>query len=174
MTIPEMLDLYEYNRWAHERILQSAQEVGAESYNRAVGGSFPSIRATVEHLLAVEVVWLSRWEGHSLGEPPEYSGCLEASSLRTIWHSFWRRQFAFVNDLAPEDLSELVAIRTRNGIEAVQPLRDTMVHVVNHATYHRGQAASQIRLVGGKPLGTDYFTYCLARDAGEPQTEAAT
>lgn len=171
MTIAEVIDSFEYNRWAHERILDSASELGADNYDRDTGGSYPSLRATLEHLLACEVVWLSRWEGHSLGEPPEYSGCRDAGALRSIWASFWQRQFRFLNDLAEDDLSQLVAIRTRNGIEAVQTLRDTLAHVVLHSSYHRGQAASQIRKLGGKPAGTDYFLYCLARDSGEPLAE---
>ena len=174
MTIAELLDLFEYNQWAHERILEAAAELGSEEYDRHTGGSFPSLRATVEHLLAAEVVWLSRWEGHSLGDTPDYGGCSDALALWSIWTSFWKRQFAFLNDLTEENLSSPIAIRTRSGIETVQALRDTMVHVVNHSTYHRGQAASQIRLAGGKPPATDYFMYCFARDAGEPDIEVAT
>ena len=173
MTISELFDNYEYNRWAHERILESAIGLGADSYDRETGGSFPSLRATLEHLLAVEVVWLSRWEGHSLGEPPDYSGCRDADALRSIWRSFWQRQFRFLNDLVEEDLAHLVAIRTRTGIEAAQPLRDTLTHLLLHSSYHRGQAASQIRQLGGKAAGTDYFTYCLSRDGGEPLSETA-
>ncbi len=173
MTIAEILDSFEYNRWANNRTLDAAAELGAEGYDREVGGSFLTLRATLEHMLAVEVIWLSRWQGHSLGEPPEYSGCRDAESLRSIWKSFWSRQFRFLNDLTDEDLSQPVMIRTRTGIEAVQSLRDTLVHVVQHAGYHRGQAASQIRMIGGKPVSTDYFIYCLSRDAGEPQSEVA-
>jgi uncharacterized damage-inducible protein DinB len=170
MTIAELIDSYDYNRWANHRTLDAAAEVGENEYNLEVGGSFPTLRATLEHLLAVEVVWLSRWQGHSLGEPPEYSGCRNAEALRTIWKSFWWRQSAFLNDLTDDDLVKPVMIRTRNGIEAVQPLRDTLVHVVHHSAYHRGQAASQIRQLGGKPVATDYFIYCLSRDTGEPET----
>ena len=171
MTVSEVVELYEYNRWAHERILESAAELGAERYDRGIAGSFPSLRATVEHLLATEVVWLSRWEGHSLGDPPDYSGCSDAIALHSIWGSFWRRQFTFLRALTDEELQQPVDIRTRSGIETTQPLADTLIHVVNHSTYHRGQAASQMRQLGGKPQSTDYFIYCLARDAGEPQAE---
>ena len=170
MTIAELLDSFEYNRWAHDRILESASELGPGLYDTDLGGSFPTLRATLEHVLSTEVVWLSRWEGHSLGEPPDYGG-RDPRALRSIWKSFWHRQFAFLHNLSEDDLTGLIAIRTRAGIEAVQPLRDTLFHVVNHSSYHRGQAASQIRQLGGKPPTTDYFMYCLSRDAGEPEGE---
>ena len=162
MTVAEFIDLYEYNRWAHERTLESASQVSPVDYARETGGSFPSLRATLEHMLAAEVVWLSRWEGHSLGDRPDYGGCSDASELRSIWLSFWKRQFAFLNSLRDDDLIQPVSIRTRTGIETVQSLSDTMTHVVNHSSYHRGQAAGQLRLLGGVPQSTDYFIYCYS------------
>ena len=38
-------------------------------------------------------------------------------------------------------------------------------HVVNHATYHRGQVADRIRMVGGEPLGTDLIAWYRDRPA---------
>lgn len=163
MTVAELMDLYEYNRWAHRRILDSAGELTMEQYERQVAGSFPTLRDTLEHVLAAEVVWLSRWEGHSLGEAPDFTGLGDATALERLWNSFWHRQFAFLAALADDELMRPIAIRTRSGIETVQPLCDTMLHVVNHASYHRGQAASLIRQLGGTPVGTDYFLYCLSR-----------
>lgn len=168
MTITELVELFEYNRWANERILEAASALTDEQYSSPLRGTFPSLRLTMEHLLAAEVVWLSRWEGHSLGEAPEYSGCENARALRSIWISFWRRQFQYLSALGESDLGQAVSIRTRSGIETVQQLRDTMIHVVNHSTQHRGDAASQIVQLGGSPSSTDYFTYCLIRDAGTP------
>jgi uncharacterized damage-inducible protein DinB len=84
-----------------------------------------------------------------------------------MWTSFWKRQFAFVTSLADDELSRPVAIRTRTGIETVQPLGETMLHVVNHSSYHRGQAATFVRMLGGVPRGTDYFLYCVTRGIEE-------
>ncbi|MEO8193640.1 MAG: DinB family protein [Gemmatimonadales bacterium] len=171
MTTAELIDLFEYNRWAHERIIAAASELSAEQYMRHVEGSMPSLRATLEHLLGAEVVWLSRWEGHSLGDTPDYSECADATALKSRWKSLWNRQFRFLRAVTEDGLSRPIDIRTRSGIETVQTLSETLIHVVNHATYHRGQAASIIRQVGGTPQSTDYFTYCLVRGSVQPETE---
>ena len=171
MTSAEILDLYEYNRWAHEHVLRAVSKLSSEKYSAPLVGSFPSIRATMEHLLATEVVWLSRWEGHSLGEPPDYAGCKDVTSLRSLWDSFWHRQRSFLEALNEEDLLQLVEIRTRSGIDAVQPLGDTLIHVVNHSTYHRGQVATQLRQLGATPPTTDYFMYCLGRSSEMPAVD---
>jgi uncharacterized damage-inducible protein DinB len=165
MNVAELTDLYEYNIWAHDLVFESVTALTKEQYGRVVGGSFPSIRLTLEHVLATEVVWLSRWEGHSLGDAPDYSGIADQHALVRMWRSFRNRQMSFVTSLADDELSKPIAIRTRSGIETVQLLGDTMIHVVNHASYHRGQIASLVRQVGGTPRGTDYFTYLLSRGA---------
>lgn len=170
MTIAELLDLYEYNRWAHERTLDSAAELGTEKYGQPMAGSFPSLRATLEHLLAAEVVWLARWQGHSLGDAPDFSECGDASALKARWGSFWNRQQKFLRTLTDENLLKPIGIRTRSGIETVQSLGETLIHVVNHSTYHRGQAATLTRQLGGTPQSTDYFMYCFMR--GESGGEA--
>jgi uncharacterized damage-inducible protein DinB len=80
-----------------------------------------------------------------------------------MWRYFRERQDGFITSLADDELTKPIAIRTRSGIETVQPLCDTMLHVVNHSTYHRGQITNLVRQVGGKPRSTDYFTYILTR-----------
>src|SRR5215213_5056679 len=145
MNVAELTDLFEYNTWAHELVFESVAGLTKEQYEREVGGSFPSVRLTLQHVLATEVVWLSRWEGHSLGDAPDYSGIADSSSLLRMWRSFRGRQMGFITSLADDELGKPIAIRTRSGIETVQPLGDTMLHVVNHASYHRGQIAAQVR-----------------------------
>ena len=167
MTVAELLDLFEYNKWANARTMEAAAELSTESYWKDVGGSFPSVRATLQHILGAEVIWLSRWEGHSLGDPPDYAGMVDVSSLLRLWDSFWQRQFSFIRSLSDEELLRQIAIRTRTGIETVQPLGETMMHVVNHSSYHRGQAASLVRMLGGTPRNTDYFMYCVTRGVEE-------
>lgn len=163
MNVAELTDLYEYNNWAHDIVFDFVSEISKEQYERTVGGSFPSIRLTLEHILATEVVWLSRWEGHSLGDRPDYGSVNDASALIRIWMSFRSRQHAFITSLDDDELAKPIVIRTRGGIETVQQLCDTMLHVVNHSSYHRGQVTNLVRQVGGTPKATDYFYYLLNR-----------
>ena len=48
------------------------------------------------------------------------------------------------------------------------PPADAMRHVINHATYHRGQAATFLRRLGVVPPSTDLFRYYV--DARAPGT----
>ena len=80
MNVAEVIDLYEYNRWAHERTLESASNLTLEQYERSLPGNVRSVRAILEHVLATEVVWHSRWAGHSLAEAPDYSTTGDATA----------------------------------------------------------------------------------------------
>jgi uncharacterized damage-inducible protein DinB len=169
MTIAELRDLFEYNRWAHKKTLDAAALLGAEKYSQPANGSAISLRAVLQNLLAEEVVWLSRWEGHSLADIPDYSECADTNALMERWRYLWKRQTSFIESLVEDDLGNPIHIRTRNGIETVQPLGETLAHVVNQATYLRGEAAVLIRQLGGTSPAVDLFTYRLASgsDAGD-------
>jgi uncharacterized damage-inducible protein DinB len=161
MNISELRDLYDYNRWAHQKTLDAAALLSPEKFAEAPSGSNLSLRSTLQKVLAEEVSWLSRWEGHSLAELPDYSECADTVSLMERWTYLWTRQARFIGSLTEDDLGNPVHIRTKNGIETVQPLGETLTHVVNQSTYLRGEAAVLLGQLGGSAPATDLFTYRL-------------
>ena len=161
----ELLDLLAYNRWAHERTLAASARVSHDDWERTVGGSFPSLRATLEHLFLAESIWISRWHGDAAGTVPELGDIPGAAVLRERWIALWKEQWRFVGGLGDDDFARKIDVRTRSGITARPTIGDTIRHIVNHGSYHRGQAATLIRRLGAEPLATDYFLYCLERDS---------
>lgn len=166
----ELRDLYSYNRWAHEKTLDAAGQLGPEKF-AADNATSKSLRLALQTMLSDEVVWLSRWEGHSLAEIPDYSECHDTSALTERWKSLWKRQQRFIESLTEDDLGTPIAIRMRNGIETVQMLGDTLTHVVNSATSLRGEAGVLIRQLGGTSPGADLFSYRL--ENGEDGSDSA-
>lgn len=57
------------------------------------------------------------------------------------------------------DLNEIMNYKTTNGLAFNNSIRDTLFHVINHSTYHRGQIASDFRQNGLEPLVSDYIFY---------------
>src|SRR6266478_8352024 len=64
--------LYEYDRWANNRVLQAASALSDEQFTRDLGGSFPSVRDTLVHIIGGEWGWLAYWK-----EPSRTSAFLE-------------------------------------------------------------------------------------------------
>lgn len=54
--------LFEYDRWANNRVLQAASVHRAEQFTHDLGGSFCSIRDTLVHIIGGEWSWLAYWK----------------------------------------------------------------------------------------------------------------
>lgn len=171
--LAELLDLIAYNRWATGRVLDAAGRLTDEQLGRPLSGSFPSVRETLAHVVAAEWVWLSRWGGDPLGKAPDLSGCADVRALRERWQVLCEAQSAYLAGLTEAALGRSVSIITRTGISAELPLHETLRHVVNHSTYHRGQVTNMLRQLGAEPVATDLFLYYAARPAPMMQAPAA-
>ena len=54
--------LFEYDRWANNRVLRAVSALSDEQFTRDLGGSFPSVRDTLVHILGGEWGWLTYWK----------------------------------------------------------------------------------------------------------------
>src|SRR5260370_41943398 len=54
--------LYEYDRWANNRVLQAVSALSDEQFTRDLGGSFRSVRDTVVHTISGEGGWPKYWK----------------------------------------------------------------------------------------------------------------
>lgn len=158
MTTADLTTLYHYTSWANERIFEAAEALTAEQTLRPVGGSFPCVRDTLAHTAAADWIWLCRWTGENpRGWPTWANGSV--SEIREEWRRIHVARLAFIAGLSDADLDREVVFTRINGESDRAPLGFLLQHVVNHATYHRGQVASQLRLLGVTPPSTDLLRY---------------
>ena len=168
MTIDDMRLLYQYDRWANNRVLQATSRLSTEEFARDLGGSFRSVRDTLVHIIGGEWIWLRYWK-----EPPTNSALL--TSLRTRrdllfnpdsfpnvatvqlkWAEVENEQIEFVNGLTDELLERMLSFRATQV-----RLMHLMQHLANHSTYHRGQVALMMRQLGAKPVATDFHVFLV-------------
>ena len=129
------------------------------------GPSFPSLRATLVHLCGAEWVWHSRWRGRS---PASIQSLLAESEspldqLESICH-FWSRLqqqiVAFVRELGDEGITRTFSYTLFSGASFSSPYWQTVQHLVNHGSYHRGQVTNMLRQLGAAPAPpTDLIAY---------------
>jgi uncharacterized damage-inducible protein DinB len=138
MTLDELRDLYAYDAWANGRTFAAVLALPAGVADAAVVSSFPSIRATLAHLVGAEWVWLRRWLGESPPEIPGWtSGDDTAGLLRQLKAIEAERQ-VWLDQLTARDLTRVLGYRNLAGQSFADPLADLLRHVVNHSSYHRG------------------------------------
>ena len=170
----EIRDLFAYNRWATRRIVDAATALDAASFTRDLRGSYPSVRETLVHMWSAEWIWLERWEGTSpTARPDTGSGFDTAPGLRARWEALWREQSAFLDRLDEQALGRELSYTNLAGQSDQQPLWVLLRHVVNHATYHRGQVITMLRQLGTTPPSTDLVLFYRERAAGRLQAAGA-
>ncbi len=157
--IEELKDLYAYNVWANERIVNAAEELDPDSLVRDLGSSFPSVRDTLRHILLGEWVWMERWDGRSPTGPPNSWDLSTLPAIRMRWRTVAERHSAFVSGLEESSLARVVPYRDIRGNSFEAPLGQLLLHVVNHSTYHRGQVTTLFRQLGKTAPSTDLVVF---------------
>jgi uncharacterized damage-inducible protein DinB len=157
MTAPadDLGSLLAYNRWANARMLAAVRPLPEADYVREVGGGWPSVRATVVHLAGATDAWALRFSGRGatrLPPPDELPRFADAEALLLKAEDSLD---ALLPSFTPALLAAPFRWRNLRDEERAAPLWAVVRHVVNHATYHRGQISSMVRRLGGTPLPTD-------------------
>jgi uncharacterized damage-inducible protein DinB len=160
--VEEARDLFGYHRWANARILDATSFLSSEQLDRDLGNSFGSIQGTLAHVLGADWVWLSRWLGTSPTTFPGWDVSTHAL-LRQQWRDLEGRQKAFLDELEESDLERVVTYTMFSGKTMSNPLGELLRHVVNHATYHRGQVVTMLRQLEMEPPHTDLIVYYRER-----------
>jgi uncharacterized damage-inducible protein DinB len=163
MTPQEMIVLYEFNAWANRRMLGAVAAVRPEEFLRPLGSSFGSLRDTTAHIYGAEWIWLERFQGRSPASLPDAAEFQDVASLREKWTELEARLHKFVGSLTQEDLNRALEYKTLKFGVYSNPLWQSMQHVVNHGTYHRGQVTTLLRQLGAQTVLTDLMHYYRER-----------
>ena len=149
MTLPDVLALLDYHYWARDRMLDAVEVLTPEQYQRDLGNSFRSVRDTVVHTYFAEWAWYSRWTGYSPAKPLDAEQFPDVAAIRAVWKSQEEKIRLFVATLgAANELNRVFAYQLLNGDQAASMFWHMLQHVVNHATYHRGQITTMLRQLG--------------------------
>ena len=163
MTPDEVRTLFDYNTWANHRSLDAAAQLSPEQFTKPLGSSFSSVRDTLVHICGAEWIWHERFEGRSPSAIPDLAAVQTVEELRTHWLPQEARLLAYVQKLAQADLNRVIEYKTLNFGMYSNPLWQSMQHVVNHGTYHRGQITTMLRQLGAKPTLTDLMHFYRER-----------
>ena len=151
MNLQDLRTMLDYHYWARDRLLDALDTLTPEQYARDLGSSFKSIRDTVAHTYAAEWAWYQRWEGQSPTALLPADQFPDVASLRTAWAAHEAKMRAYVDGLGDAGVDKVIDYTLLNGSPGSTPLCQMLQHVVNHASYHRGQATTMLRQLGATP-----------------------
>jgi uncharacterized damage-inducible protein DinB len=163
VTLQDVRELFDYNRWANARTLASLAPLTPDEFGRDLGSSFPSVQATVTHIAAAEWVWLCRWKGSNPTAMPEWAAAMSREAVIARFDQLEAERTAYLDTLTEADVNRRLTFTLFNGTQDAQPLSAQFQHVVNHGTYHRGQVATLLRQLGAAPASTDLIRWMRER-----------
>jgi uncharacterized damage-inducible protein DinB len=164
LSVFALQDMLAYTAWASRRLVDAAAQLPPEQLTRDFGTADKSVLGTLVHIFAADRIWFWRIEGNvpaTFLSDADY----QMSVLQNDWpqlHDKWQRWAAQLTD---ETAAADLHYRDIRGNQWSQPLWQVVMHVVNHGTHHRGQAAGFLRSMGAAPPPIDMTVYYRTRAA---------
>jgi uncharacterized damage-inducible protein DinB len=152
-----------HNFWATKLLVDVIKALPEENYTKEIPSSFPSLYKTIQHMWLAEEVW---WKRHKLVENIVIeSEKFEGSFTELVNHFTKQSQQwkAWVDGCTEAQLQHVFAyIRQKEQYKL--PTYQMLLHIFNHATYHRGQLVTMLRNLGVTKIpSTDFSTFCLLK-----------
>jgi uncharacterized damage-inducible protein DinB len=146
------------NGWANHRLLSACERLSQAEFTAPRSGFFPSLRATLNHILVIDRFYIDAMEGGTLG-PAAWANrepCETAILLREAQREMDRRLIAVVEQLSWADLDRIVDINRGDHIQHERMDR-LLLHLFQHQIHHRGQAHAMLSATGVPPPQLDEF-----------------
>lgn len=133
------------NRLANHRLHRACAALSPSDYAAPRSGFFPSIRATLNHILHVDRFYINAMEGHRLDRAllEETKGLETLENLIARQANCDTRLLALVGAMTPEWLSRIVVV-DRGDREQRDRMDDLLSHLFQHQTHHRGQVHAML------------------------------
>jgi uncharacterized damage-inducible protein DinB len=155
--------LFDYNDWANEHILREADKVSDAQFLAPARFGWSGLRGTLVHTMGAEWIWRSRWQGVSPTAPLRVEDYPTVAALRARWREEETAMREFVARLTEPNLERTIKYTQMRGGAAAEPLWQLMVHLVNHGTQHRAEAAALLSELGHSPGDLDFIVFVRER-----------
>ncbi len=170
------------NAWANERLLGACAQLSQADFEATRTSFFPSIRATLNHVLTVDWYYVDAIERGLRGAAPNpdwlaffepelpFADC---ALLQREQRACDRRLIALFEGLDANALRRTIGVPRRTRVEP-EPLHRLLAHLFQHQTHHRGQAHAMLSGTAVAPPQLDEFFCAGAGDAARraPDFEA--
>jgi uncharacterized damage-inducible protein DinB len=151
MTLQDLRLLLDYHYWARDRVLDAVEPLPHDQFIRDMGSSFRSIRDTLAHLYFAEWAWYSRWQGDSPTSQLPADMFPDLATIRALWRDQEAKMRTLLESLDEAGINRRIEYKLLSGKPGASVFWHMLQHVVNHASYHRGQITTMLRQLGATP-----------------------
>jgi uncharacterized damage-inducible protein DinB len=146
------------NAWANHRLLAACARLSQSEFIASRTGFFPSVRATLNHILVVDLFYVDAMAGGTLG-PKAWADpepCATMDALRQAQADVDRRLIAVVECLDAQSLERVVEVHRGTRVQRERMDR-LLLHLFQHQIHHRGQAHAMLSGTSVPPPQLDEF-----------------
>ena len=159
MNIQDIKFIYEYNYWANKKILDGASKVQQEQFLAAADFPFGGLCGTMVHIVDAEYGWRGFFETKTFSEDLKAEDFPTVSALTKKFHEEEQAMRAYLNGLTDEELTSHKKYTTEKGVLRNRILWHCLLHVVNHGTQHRSEAAALLTTYNVSPGDLDFTVF---------------
>lgn len=146
------------NAWANRRLLAACSGLTQQEFEAARTGFFPSLEATLNHILIVDWFYVDGLEGGWLG-PAAWANrtpCATVADLQREQAIVDARLIAICAALTEDSLDGVVRLNRSARVQTERRDR-LLLHLFQHQIHHRGQAHAMLAGTRVKPPQLDEF-----------------
>ncbi len=166
ITLERHLTAWAYqNAWANHRLLKACAALSQAHFEAARTSFFPSIKATLNHIVTVDWMYADAMERALAGREPHpdiatfydpETPFSRVADLAPAQGEVDRRFIALCESMRAADLERPVAILRRKG-RVEEAMHRLLAHVFAHQVHHRGQVHAMLAGTPVAPPQLDEF-----------------
>jgi uncharacterized damage-inducible protein DinB len=140
--------LFKYNDWATRQTAESIVKLKKKN-NKS--------EELLSHIISAQKIWLNRILGRNTVIDPWHKLTQEDWIKQSI--PITAEWINLLESFKENDFERRIEYTNTKGEKFFNTVKDIIVQVINHSTYHRAQIAQLVRQSGGEPAKTDYILY---------------
>ena len=146
------------NAWANHRLLATCAGLSQQEFEAERVSFFPSIKATLNHILTIDWFYVDALEGGWLGPNAwaDENPCATVADLRREQAAVDARLIAHCDALTDAALDEIVRVNRDTRVQTERRDR-LLLHLFQHDIHHRGQVHAMLSGTGVAPPQLDEF-----------------
>ncbi|MDM5309752.1 DinB family protein [Peribacillus frigoritolerans] len=168
MNHPEpVLEMYNYHAWANGVIIDRLIELPEHIYHKEIQSGFSSVSKVLSHIYLTDYAWFDIISGISMDEAMASSSELkeevEKKSIEEMKKTFmdlYERNKALLSTV---DMEKVMVVDNPYAGSLETTISESVLHVVTHGSYHRGNIATMLRQMGHTSVMQDFGLYLYTK-----------
>jgi uncharacterized damage-inducible protein DinB len=146
------------NAWSNHRLHRACASLSVAEYDATRTSFFPSIPATLNHILIVDWYYVDALEAGGRGRAcfADENPFHKLAPLTAAQREVDERLLKLTSALTEEKLGAKIRLERRDHIQ-VETVADTLMHLFTHQIHHRGQVHAMLSGTSVAPPQLDEF-----------------